>query len=153
MIEYYMCCVHMYLLYMLTYCVQLQYVICHFKCNNFNIIIFIINRKRLCHEEQDLALLVALLSSVPFLCVCVRLSVYAQHVLTVCACLILCTMWFQAFLVLCVLGRLLSTVLWQIAVQKGSAVFMSTNPPPNHVLSFWFALADCYQRWSDIRGR
>lgn len=50
------------------------------------------NCERLCHEEQDLAALVALSVFCSFcLCVYSRLSVYAQRVLTVCAWLIIYT--------------------------------------------------------------
>lgn len=81
-------------------------------------------------------------------CLFVWLSVYAQHVLTVCARFIMYPMWFQALLVLCMRSSLLSTVLWQIATQKGSAAFklcqptlvqiMLSFPPSNSI-----ALAPC----------
>lgn len=112
----------------------------------------VITPEQPCHEEQDLVELVRLL--------CLPFSFFVSVCECVCAPCFnsMCTPHYMHNVIpgipcfVCAETSLSSIVLWQIAVQKGSAVFMSTNTPANHALPFWFALADCCQRWSDICG-
>lgn len=112
----------------------------------------VFDRKRPCHEEEDLGWLVAL-----FVFCSTCLFVYVRLSGCVCtACFNIACMSDYMHNVIpaipCFARWVLSTVPWQIAVQKGSAVFKSTNPSANHSLAFWFTLAVCFQRGSDIVG-